>query len=148
MKTILIFRFSGFISSAPIRYCAILCKNIGDIKIILNFESNFNIVLMSLTLILTVFSIYTVLLLFVSWFTSRKADIGSYAIGNKKSKWFVVAYGMVGTSISGVTMISVPGNVMNQSFFYMPMVLGFLVGYAAVALVLLPIYYHLNLTSI
>lgn len=103
---------------------------------------------MPLTLILAVFSIYTVLLLSVSWFTSRKADIGSYAIGNKKSKWFVVAYGMVGTSISGVTMISVPGNVMNQSFFYMPMVLGFLVGYAVVALVLLPIYYHMKLTSI
>jgi Na+/proline symporter len=87
-------------------------------------------------------------LFLISWYTSRRADNSSYFQGNKKSPWFVVAYGMVGTSISGVTMISVPGNVMNQSFYYMPMVLGFVVGYAIVALVLLPLYYRMNLTSI
>jgi Na+/proline symporter len=103
---------------------------------------------MSLFLILSVFVIYTVLLFAISWYTSRKADNSSYFQGNRKSPWFVVAYGMVGTSISGVTMISVPGNVMHQSFFYMPMVLGFVVGYAIVALVLLPLYYKMNLTSI
>ena len=55
---------------------------------------------------------------------------------------------MVGTSISGVTFISVPGNVLNQNFFYMPLVLGFVVGYAVVANVLIPLYYRMNLTSI
>lgn len=103
---------------------------------------------MSLTLILTVFAIYTVLIFSISWFTSRKADNNSYFQGNRKSPWFVVAYGMVGTSISGVTMISVPGNVINQSFYYMPMVFGFVVGYAVVALVLLPLYYRMNLTTV
>jgi Na+/proline symporter len=103
---------------------------------------------MSLTLILSVFVVYTVLLFAISWYTSRKADNSSYFQGNKKSPWFVVAYGMVGTSISGVTMISVPGNVTNQAFYYMPMVLGFVVGYAIIALVLLPLYYRMNLTSI
>ena len=103
---------------------------------------------MSLSLILIVFVIYTILLFSVSWYTSRKADNNSYFQGNRKSPWFVVAYGMVGTSISGVTMISVPGNVMNQSFYYMPMVLGFVVGYVIVAFVLLPLYYRMNLVSI
>ncbi len=103
---------------------------------------------MSLSLILSVFVIYTILLFVVSWYTSRKADNNSYFQGNRKSPWFVVAYGMVGTSLSGVTMISVPGNVMSQSFFYMPMVLGFMVGYVVVAFVLLPLYYRMNLISI
>lgn len=103
---------------------------------------------MPLSLILSVFVIYTILLFTVSWYTSRKADNSSYFQGNRKSPWFVVAYGMVGTSISGVTMISVPGNVMNQAFFYMPMVLGFVVGYVIVAFVLLPLYYRMNLVSI
>lgn len=103
---------------------------------------------MSLTILLTVFILYTLLLFAVSWYTSRKADNSSYFQGNRKSPWFVVAYGMVGTSLSGVTMISVPGNVMNQSFFYMPMVLGFMVGYVVVAFVLLPLYYRMNLISI
>ncbi|MGC9151567.1 MAG: sodium:solute symporter [Microbacter sp.] len=103
---------------------------------------------MSLTILLTVFVLYTLLLFAVSWYTSRKADNSSYFQGNRKSPWFVVAYGMVGTSISGVTMISVPGNVMNQSFYYMPMVLGFVVGYVVVAFVLLPLYYRMNLVSI
>jgi Na+/proline symporter len=103
---------------------------------------------MSLSIILSVFVIYTILLFAVSWYTSRKADNNSYFQGNRKSPWFVVAYGMVGTSLSGVTMISVPGNVMSQSFFYMPMVLGFMVGYVVVAFVLLPLYYRMNLISI
>ncbi|MBB3188205.1 sodium:solute symporter [Microbacter margulisiae] len=103
---------------------------------------------MSLALLLTVFVVYTILFFIISWYTSRKADNSSYFQGNRKSPWFVVAYGMVGTSLSGVTMISVPGNVMNQSFFYMPMVLGFVVGYVVVAFVLLPLYYRMNLVSI
>jgi len=103
---------------------------------------------MSLSLILIILILYTLLLFAISWHTSRKADNSSYFQGNRKSPWFVVAYGMVGTSISGVTMISVPGNVLNQNFYYMPMVLGFVVGYILIAMVLLPLYYRMNLTSI
>ena len=103
---------------------------------------------MSLSLILIVFVLYTLLLFAISWRTSRKADNSSYFQGNRKSPWFVVAYGMVGTSISGVTMISVPGNVWLQNFYYMPLVLGFVVGYIIIAAVLLPLYYRMNLTSI
>ena len=101
-----------------------------------------------LSWVLISFTLYTALLFFISWLTSRKADSGSYFLGNKKSPWYVIAYGMVGTSISGVTFISVPGNVLNQSFYYMPLVLGFIVGYVVIARVLIPLYYKMNLTSI
>ncbi|HHV02932.1 MAG: sodium:solute symporter [Bacteroidales bacterium] len=101
-----------------------------------------------LSWLLTAFAVYTALLFFVSWLTSRKADSNSYFLGNKKSPWPIVAYGMIGTSISGVTFISVPGNVMNENFFYMPLVLGFVIGYIVIAKVLLPLYYRMNVTSI
>ncbi len=101
-----------------------------------------------LSWLLTTFVVYTCLLFFVSWLTSRKVDSGSYFLGNKKSPWYIVAYGMVGTSISGVTFISVPGNVLNQNFFYIPLVLGFVLGYVVIAQVLIPLYYKMNLTSI
>ena len=101
-----------------------------------------------LSWLLIAFTLYTALLFFISWLTSRKADSGSYFLGNKKSPWYIVAYGMVGTSISGVTFISVPGNVLNQNFYYMPLVLGFVVGYLVIAKVLSPLYYKMNLTSI
>lgn len=101
-----------------------------------------------LSWLLTAFTLYTALLFFISWLTSRKADTGSYFLGNKKSPWYIVAYGMVGTSISGVTFISVPGNVLNQNFYYMPLVLGFVVGYLVIAKILIPLYYRMNLTSI
>ena len=94
-----------------------------------------------LSWLLIAFTLYTALLFFISWLTSRKADSGSYFLGNKKSPWYIVAYGMVGTSISGVTFISVPGNVLNQNFYYMPLVLGFVVGYLVIAKVLIPLYY-------
>ncbi|MDD2641730.1 MAG: sodium:solute symporter [Bacteroidales bacterium] len=101
-----------------------------------------------LSWLLIAFTVYTALLFFVSWLTSRKADSGSYFLGNKKSPWPIVAYGMIGTSISGVTFISVPGNVMNENFYYMPLVLGFVIGYIVIAKVLLPLYYKMNVTSI
>lgn len=101
-----------------------------------------------LSWLLIAFTLYTLLLFFVSWLTSRKADSGSYFLGNKKSPWYIVAYGMVGTSISGVTFISVPGNVLNQNFYYMPLVLGFVLGYIVIAQILIPLYYKMNLTSI
>ncbi|MBN2175846.1 MAG: sodium:solute symporter [Bacteroidales bacterium] len=99
-------------------------------------------------IILTVFLGYTFLLFFVSWFTSRKANNSTFFIGNRASPWFVVAYGMVGASLSGVTFISIPGWVGDTGFSYMMVVIGYLLGYFAIARVLLPLYYRLNLTSI
>jgi Na+/proline symporter len=84
----------------------------------------------------------------VSRITSRKANNKTFFIGNKQSPWFVVAYGMVGASLSGVTFISVPGWVGDTQFSYMMVVLGYLLGYMAIAYILLPLYYSLNLTSI
>lgn len=99
-------------------------------------------------LIFISFLAYTILLFVVSWITSKKADNKTFFIGNKQSPWFVVAYGMVGASLSGVTFISVPGWVGDTQFSYMIVVLGYLVGYFVIAQVLLPLYYRLNLTSI
>ncbi|MBN2616604.1 MAG: sodium:solute symporter [Bacteroidales bacterium] len=98
--------------------------------------------------ILIVFLSYTFVVFFVSWLTSRKADNESFFIGNRKSPWFVVAYGMIGASLSGVTFISVPGWVGTTHFTYFVMVLGYIAGYAVISTVLLPVYYRLNLTSI
>lgn len=97
---------------------------------------------------LAAFVAYTALLFFISWLTARKAGSNSFFSGDKKAPWPVVAYGMIGASISGVTFISVPGNVWVQNFFYMPLVLGFVGGYIIIAKVLLPLYYKMNLTSI
>jgi Na+/proline symporter len=103
---------------------------------------------MSPFLILGIFLIYTLVLFSVTWFTARKADSQSFFIGNKISPWFVVAYGMIGASLSGVTFMSVPGWVKDTQFSYMVVVLGYLFGYFVIALVLLPLYYRLKLTSI
>lgn len=92
------------------------------------------------------FCVYTGLLFLISHLTNRGA--GSFFSADRKAPWPVVAYGMVGASISGVTFISVPGNVWVQNFFYMPMVLGFVGGYIIIARLLLPLYYRMNLTSI
>ena len=99
-------------------------------------------------LILAVFLLYTVLLFVIAHFTSRKSDNASFFTGNRKSPWFVVAYGMIGASLSGVTFMSVPGGVYSGQFTYLPLVLGYVIGYAVIAFVLLPLYYKLNLTSI
>ncbi len=96
---------------------------------------------------------YFALLLVVAWFTSRKSSNKSFFTGNKSSKWYLVAFGMIGASMSGVTFISIPGAVGNPgspnfAFSYMQMALGYVLGYAVIALVLMPMYYRLNLTSI
>ena len=91
---------------------------------------------------------YFLLLLAVAWRTSRGADNESFFIGNRNSHWGLVAFGMIGTSLSGVTFISVPGAVGATSWHYLQIVLGHLIGYAVIALVLLPLYYRLQLTSI
>ena len=99
-------------------------------------------------LILSVFIIYTLLILVIAHVTSRKSDNATFFTGNRKSPWFVVAYGMIGASLSGVTFMSVPGNVYTSQFTYFGIVLGYIIGYAVIALVLLPLYYKMNLTSI
>ncbi|MCB9261154.1 MAG: sodium:solute symporter [Flavobacteriales bacterium] len=91
---------------------------------------------------------YFGLLIVVSWLVGRKSDSTSFYTGNRKSPWFLVAFGMIGASISGVTFISIPGWVANTHFGYMQTVLGYMVGYMVIALVLLPLYYKMNLTSI
>jgi solute:Na+ symporter, SSS family len=103
---------------------------------------------MSPILILSIFLVYTSILFLVTWFTARKADNQSFFIGNKVSPWFVVAYGMIGASLSGVTFMSLPGWVKETQFSYMAVVLGYLFGYFVIATVLLPLYYKLKLTSI
>lgn len=98
--------------------------------------------------ILICFIIYTCLLFGITWLTSRNASNDAFFRGNRKSPWFVVAYGMIGASLSGVTFMSVPGGVYASHFYYMPLVFGYVLGYAVIALLLLPLYYKLNLTSI
>lgn len=103
---------------------------------------------MSSSLILICVVAYSALLFFVVWLTSRNADNESYFIGNRSSRWYVVAYGMIGASLSGVTFMSVPGAVATTRFSYMQVVMGYMVGYTIIALVLMPVYYKLRLTSI
>ncbi len=91
---------------------------------------------------------YFALLLTVAWLTSRHANNESFFIGNRNSNWMLVAFGMIGTSLSGVTFVSVPGGVGSSNFYYFQVVLGYLLGYMVIAFVLLPLYYRMNLTSI
>lgn len=91
---------------------------------------------------------YFGLLILISHITSKRANNDTFFTGNRKSPWFVVAYGMIGASLSGVTFMSVPGYVQTTQFTYFGVVIGYLFGYLAIALVLLPLYYKLNLTSI
>ena len=99
--------------------------------------------------ILLIIAIYFALLIGISYIVGRKnTDNNAFFLGNKKSPWFVVAFGMIGSSISGVTFVSVPGMVRGLDMTYMQMVFGFLFGYITIAYVLLPLYYKLNLTTI
>jgi len=91
---------------------------------------------------------YFLLLLGVAWYTSRNSNNDSFFIGNRNSNWMLVAFGMIGTSLSGVTFVSVPGGVATGNFYYFQIVLGYLLGYIVIAFVLLPLYYRMNLTSI
>ena len=103
---------------------------------------------MSPSLILTCVAAYSVLLFVVVWYTSRHASNETYFVGNRESKWYVVAYGMIGASLSGVTFMSLPGWVGSTQFSYLMVVFGYFFGYLTIALVLLPLYYKLHLTSI
>ncbi len=103
---------------------------------------------MSPTLLFTVVLIYFTGLLIVAWYTSRNSNNDSFFIGNRSSNWLLVALGMVGTSMTGVTFLSVPGTVGSNNFGYFQIVIGYWLGYFVVAFVLLPLYYRLHLTSI
>lgn len=103
---------------------------------------------MNSQLVLVVISAYFLLLFLISWFTSRKVTADTFFTGDRQSPWFLVAFGMIGASLSGVTFISVPGEVGNTNFYYFQVVLGYTLGYFTIAKVLLPLYYRLNLVSI
>ena len=91
---------------------------------------------------------YFAILFGISHLTSRRADNSTFYRANRRAPWYMVAFGMVGASISGVTFVSVPGMVLSSQMTYLQMCLGFIVGYLVIAFVLLPLYYRLNLTSI
>lgn len=103
---------------------------------------------MSSALLLSIVLAYFALLLGIAFYTSRHSNNESFFIGNRNSKWWVVAFGMIGTSLSGMTFISVPGTVGKVGFDYFQVVIGYWLGYFAVAFILLPIYYKMQLTSI
>jgi Na+/proline symporter len=103
---------------------------------------------MSAGLLLSFVVAYFILLLVVAYFTSRNSNNESFFIGNRNSNWMLVAFGMIGTSLSGVTFVSVPGTVGTSAFAYFQVVIGYFLGYIIIAYVLLPLYYRLNLTSI
>ena len=106
---------------------------------------------MSSWIVLLIIATYFCAIFIVSWITTRKQqkdDKRTFFVGDRKSPWYVVAIAMIGTSISGVTYVSVPGMVAGTQFSYLQMVLGFVAGYFAVAYILLPLYYKLNLCSI
>lgn len=103
---------------------------------------------MQSNVIIVVILSYFFLLFLISWLTTKNISSSTFFTGDRKSPWFLVAFGMIGASLSGVTFISVPGEVGNSNFYYFQVVLGYIVGYAVIALVLLPLYYRLNLVSI
>jgi Na+/proline symporter len=103
---------------------------------------------MSPFLILGFIAVYFFVLIGISYITGKNADNDSFFIGNRKSHWFLIALGLIGDSLSGVTFISVPGKVVYDQFSYLQLVFGYLVGYWIISYVLLPVYYKLQLTSI
>jgi SSS family transporter len=103
---------------------------------------------MSPAILLSIILIYFSVLLGIAFYTSRNSSNESFFIGNRNSKWWLVAFGMIGTSLSGMTFISVPGTVGMKGFDYFQVVIGYFLGYFAVAFILLPLYYRLKLTSI
>lgn len=100
-----------------------------------------------MVIIITILTYFSILLVF-SRLTSRRATNDTFYRANRRSPWYMVAFGMIGASISGITFVSVPGMVVKTDMSYLQMCLGFILGYAVVAFVLLPVYYRLNLTTI
>ena len=98
--------------------------------------------------VLILVAAYFAVLILISYFTGRGGSNAEFFKANKQAPWYLVAFGMIGASLSGITFISIPGTVESDSFSYFQVVLGYTVGYAVIAQVLLPLYYKLNLTSI
>ncbi len=98
--------------------------------------------------ILGVIAAYFLVLMVISYYTGKDSNNANFFLAGRQSPWYVVAFGMIGASLSGVTFISVPGWVQSSEFSYMQMVLGYLLGYLVIATILMPMYYRLNLTSI
>ncbi|MBO5052848.1 MAG: sodium:solute symporter [Muribaculaceae bacterium] len=103
---------------------------------------------MTPTIVIITIILYFALLMGISWFASRGSDNSTFFNGNRQAPWGLVAFAMIGASISGVTFISVPGMVAAKGYSYLQMVLGFIVGYFAIAFVLVPMFYKRNLISI
>jgi len=103
---------------------------------------------MAPSLVIIIITIYFAALIFISYLTSKGADTDTFFTANRQSPWYLVAFGMIGASLSGVTFISVPGNVGKIGFSYFQIVLGYLAGYWVIMGVLMPLYYRLNLVSI
>ncbi len=103
---------------------------------------------MSTSLVVGVITLYFITVFLISYFTARGANSETFFNANRSSPWYLVAFGMIGASLSGVTFISLPGWVGISAFSYLQMVFGYVLGYAVIATVLLPVYYSLNLTSI
>ena len=103
---------------------------------------------MSSTIIISVIISYFLILYVISYYTGKNDSNDTFFLGNRKSPWYIIAYGMIGTTLSGITFISVPGWVESSQFSYMQMVFGFFVGYFIISRILLPLYYSLGLTSI
>lgn len=103
---------------------------------------------MSALLVASLLIGYFGILIFIAIITSRNATSETFFTGNRSSKWYLVAFGMIGTSLSGVTFISVPGKVHVDGMAYFQVVLGYILGYIVIAQLLMPLYYRLNLTSI
>ncbi|MBP8791442.1 MAG: sodium:solute symporter, partial [Breznakibacter sp.] len=103
---------------------------------------------MTTTISLIVIGCFFAMLLIVSYYSSRKVGNETFFTGNRQMPWYLVAFGMIGATISGVTFVSVPGEVGHSNWFYLQFLLGNFVGYWIIALVLIPLYYKLNLVSI
>ncbi|MEM5564668.1 sodium:solute symporter [Psychroserpens sp. AS72] len=103
---------------------------------------------MSTNVIILLILAYFGILILISYFTGKTSGNAAFFKANKQSPWYIVAFGMIGASLSGVTFISVPGWIEASQFSYMQVVLGYIVGYLVIGTVLLPLYYRLNLTSI
>jgi SSS family transporter len=99
-------------------------------------------------LVISVIGGYFFILIVISYFTSKNADTRVFFTANKQSPWFLVAFGMIGASLSGVTFISIPGEVVRTQFAYFQIVLGYILGYMVIIYVLLPLYYKMNLVTI
>ena len=91
---------------------------------------------------------YFMILFAISYIAGHKADNEGFFVGNRKSAWYIVAFAMIGSTISGVTFVSVPGMVQASGFSYLQMVLGFIVGQFIIAFILVPLFYRMNLVSI